>query len=456
MVPGRCIASAPCTRASQGTPYALGVRRLPRVRLFFSLAGSSPPNLPALAPALHCQGPTVAELLAGFPGPRLPPADAPFRMTIQVRFCTPFRFRPPAGSALLGGPAAPALALQAKFEVHGAGTVIAGRVWTGVLRPGMKLTLEPLGATVEAGLGRLWCGVLVLPTSCSGARPLLPLKVESLELFHEAVTEAGPGQHVGALVRRAGPVEGGRIDRGMVARPADPDPNEPRPIVQKITAQARGVLRPASAFPPEHVCHDPRTLQILVINHPSVVTRSLTPIVDAHVSHVPCLIEELVSIIDRKQGKGCLVSQRGRSRLERRTPSVRRHTCRAVATFYQEWGCRCRCAHPRKADMGRALQAGKKPAIALGWSWQMAFRDRSHLSTHVLHAPQLPPLGRLVLRSGNRVVAVGIVKVRVFCVALSASRPLIYRHYDIRRCKVPDEWWPELALAKQRCASLPC
>merc|ERR1719402_1823314 len=78
------------------------------------------------------------------------------------------------------------LPLQDVYKIGGIGTVPVGRVETGILKPGMVVTVSPANITTE---------------------------VKSVEMHHEALTEALPGDNVGFNVKNVSVKE---IRRGMV------------------------------------------------------------------------------------------------------------------------------------------------------------------------------------------------------------------------------------------------
>lgn len=90
----------------------------------------------------------------------------------------------------------------------GIGTVPVGRVETGVLKPGTVVTFAPTGITTE---------------------------VKSVEMHHEALAEALPGDNVGFNVKNVSVKE---IRRGYVAGDSKNDP--PRET-KNFKAQVRGV-----------------------------------------------------------------------------------------------------------------------------------------------------------------------------------------------------------------------
>jgi elongation factor 1-alpha len=84
--------------------------------------------------------------------------------------------------------------LQDVYKIGGIGTVPVGRVETGVLKPGMVVTFAPVGLTTE---------------------------VKSIEMHHEQVPEAIPGDNIGFNVKNVSVKE---IRRGFVAGDAKNDP----------------------------------------------------------------------------------------------------------------------------------------------------------------------------------------------------------------------------------------
>jgi elongation factor 1-alpha len=134
--------------------------------------------------------------------------------------------------------------IQDSFKIQGAGTVTVGRIETGNLEPGNQIVYEPSGTRGE---------------------------VRSIEMHHEEVDRAGPGDNVGFDVRGVGIDD---VRRGDVAGPADNPPSVPD------TFQA----------------------QIVVMQHPSVLSEGYTPVLHAHTSQVPVTMESIEYTIDAKTG----------------------------------------------------------------------------------------------------------------------------------------------------------
>ncbi len=137
------------------------------------------------------------------------------------------------------------LPLQDVYTITGVGTVPVGRVETGVLKPGMKVMFEPAHVQGE---------------------------VKSIEMHHQQLTEANPGDNVGFNVRGVGK---GDVRRGDVVGPVDKPPT----VAKSFTAQ------------------------IVVMNHPSVIAPGYAPVFHAHTAQVACRITKILKKIDPKTGQ---------------------------------------------------------------------------------------------------------------------------------------------------------
>ncbi len=137
------------------------------------------------------------------------------------------------------------LPVQDVYSITGIGTVPVGRVETGVLKVGQNVIFQPSGAKGE---------------------------VKSIEMHHEQIQEAKPGDNIGFSVRGVGKSD---IKRGDVAG----DVSNPPTVAKEFTAQ------------------------IIVLNHPSVITKGYTPVFHVHTSQVACKITEILKKIDPKTGQ---------------------------------------------------------------------------------------------------------------------------------------------------------
>lgn len=135
--------------------------------------------------------------------------------------------------------------IQDVYSITGVGTVPVGRVETGVLKVGDK--------------------VLFLPSNVEG-------EVRSIEMHHEQIPEAKPGDNIGFNVRGVGKND---IRRGDVACHKD----KPATVAKEFTAQ------------------------IIVLNHPSVITKGYTPVFHCHTAQVACKITEIQKKLDPKTGE---------------------------------------------------------------------------------------------------------------------------------------------------------
>jgi len=138
------------------------------------------------------------------------------------------------------------LPLQDVYKIGGIGTVPVGRVETGILKPGMVCNFAPTGPTTE---------------------------VKSVEMHHEALTEAVPGDNVGFNVKNVSVKD---LKRGFVASDSKNDP-----------------AKEAADF----------DAQVIVLNHPGQIQAGYSPVLDCHTAHIACKFSELVTKIDRRTGK---------------------------------------------------------------------------------------------------------------------------------------------------------
>uniref|UniRef100_UPI0039809D6C elongation factor 1-alpha C-terminal domain-related protein n=1 Tax=Salmonella sp. s51090 TaxID=3159651 RepID=UPI0039809D6C len=136
--------------------------------------------------------------------------------------------------------------LQDVYKIGGIGTVPVGRVETGRIKPGVVVTFAPTGITTE---------------------------VKSVEMHHESLAEALPGDNVGFKIKNVSVKE---IRRGNVAGDSKKDPP-----------------KETKSF----------TAQVIVLNHPGEIHAGYSPVLDCHTAHIACKFAELKEKIDRSSGK---------------------------------------------------------------------------------------------------------------------------------------------------------
>merc|ERR1711872_827480 len=121
------------------------------------------------------------------------------------------------------------LPLQDVYKIGGIGTVPVGRVETGVIKPGMVVCFAPANVTTE---------------------------VKSVEMHHESLPEALPGDNVGFNAK-----------------------NVPAKECKNFNAQ------------------------VIVLNHPGTIKNGYAPVMDCHTAHIACKFEEILKRCDRRSGK---------------------------------------------------------------------------------------------------------------------------------------------------------
>ena len=138
------------------------------------------------------------------------------------------------------------LPLQDVYKISGIGTVPVGRVETGVIKPNMNVCFGPLGTTTD---------------------------VKSVEMHHEQVAEAIPGDNVGFNVKGLSVTD---IKRGYVASDAK---REPAKDTEWFKAQ------------------------VIVMNHPGQIMNGYAPVLDCHTCHIACKFTEIENKMDKRTGK---------------------------------------------------------------------------------------------------------------------------------------------------------
>ena len=141
------------------------------------------------------------------------------------------------------------LPIQDVYNITGVGVVPVGRVETGVIKVGDKIIAMP----AREGKG-------------------VQGEVKSIEMHHEQLQKAEPGDNIGFNVRGIGKKD---IARGDVVGHLDNPPT----IATEFTAQ------------------------LVVLNHPTVITAGYTPVFHIHTAQVACRIEKIEKKINPATGE---------------------------------------------------------------------------------------------------------------------------------------------------------
>ncbi|MGC9112435.1 translation elongation factor EF-1 subunit alpha [Acidilobus sp.] len=136
------------------------------------------------------------------------------------------------------------LPVQSVLSIPGAGTVVTGRVETGVLKPGDRVIVMPEGIVAD---------------------------VKSIQMHYQDLPQAEPGDNVGVALRG---VEKNQVKRGDVIGRADNPPT----VAEEFTAR------------------------IVVVWHPSAIAVGYTPVIHVHTASVACRITEIVAKLDPRTG----------------------------------------------------------------------------------------------------------------------------------------------------------
>jgi elongation factor 1-alpha len=137
--------------------------------------------------------------------------------------------------------------LQDVYKIGGIGTVPVGRVETGIMKPGMMVEFAPTR--------------------------LPPTEVKSIEMHHEALAQALPGDNIGFNVRN---IAVNQLKRGYVCGDSKNDPP-----------------REAKKF----------ESQVIILNHPGEIRAGYSPVLDCHTAHISCRFTALKKQFDKRTGK---------------------------------------------------------------------------------------------------------------------------------------------------------
>lgn len=136
------------------------------------------------------------------------------------------------------------LPLQDVYSIKGIGTVPVGKVETGILKKGDTIVFQPSGVSGE---------------------------VKSIEMHHEEIDKAEPGDNIGFNVRGVGKTD---IKKGDVVSHTSTPPT----VAKKFLAR------------------------IFVLRHPSVLAVGYTPVFHCHTAQVACKFTRILQKLDPRTG----------------------------------------------------------------------------------------------------------------------------------------------------------
>ncbi|WEL19218.1 translation elongation factor EF-1 subunit alpha [Candidatus Nanohalococcus occultus] len=135
--------------------------------------------------------------------------------------------------------------VQDVYNISGIGAVSVGRVETGGINQGDDVTFKPAGVGGE---------------------------VKTIEMHHEEVDSAEPGDNIGWNTRGVGKDD---IKKGDVAGPADNPPT----VAEKFEAQ------------------------VIILNHPNVISEGYTPVFHVNTAQVSCTFTDLKKTMNPRTGE---------------------------------------------------------------------------------------------------------------------------------------------------------
>jgi len=138
------------------------------------------------------------------------------------------------------------LPIQDIYKINGVGTVPAGRVESGTLVPNMTVVFAPTTQTAE---------------------------VKSVEMHHEQLLKAEPGDNVGFNIRGIAAKD---IKKGYVV--GDTTNDAPKGC-ENFTAN------------------------VIIMNHPKKIMPGYTPVLDCHTSHIACKFDQFLAKLNARTFK---------------------------------------------------------------------------------------------------------------------------------------------------------
>jgi len=192
------------------------------------------------------------------------------------------------------------LPLQDVYKIQGIGTVPVGRVETGILKPGCVVYFAPVSKKAEC---------------------------KSVEMHHESLEQAGPGDNVGFNIKGLSLKD---IQRGNVASDSK---NKPAAKCRRFYAQ------------------------VIVLNHNNI-TDNYTPVLDCHTAHIACKFNTILSEIDPRNG-----STKRKATQDTKLVLKKNQACMAVMVPQKAM---CVEAYSEYAPLGRFAIRDMRRTVAVG------------------------------------------------------------------------------------------
>jgi len=199
--------------------------------------------------------------------------------------------------------------LQDVYKIGGIGTVPVGRVETGVLKPGDSVKFAPTA--------------------------LKPTEVKSIEMHHESVPQAEPGDNIGFNIKN---IAVNQLRRGYVCGHEKNDP--PRQT-------------------------DNFSAQVIILNHPGQITDGYSPVLDCHTAHIACKFKHIEMKLDKRSGK----------ELEKDPKSVKKDD--ACIVLMEPSKPMCVEEYSKYAPLGRFAVRDMRQTVAVGVIKKVTFKEES-------------------------------------------------------------------------------
>lgn len=317
---------------------------------------------------------------------------------------------------------------QDVYKIGGIGTVPVGRVETGVIKPGMTVVFAPVGISTE---------------------------VKSIEMHHEQVAQAAPGDNIGFNIKNVAVKD---IRRGFVCGDVKNDPptgvddflaqvsllSSLLSLLSSLLISSSSPCSPSSplcsllsSFAVTRfslVCFQRVFLglfavslvslffscltlsQVIILNHPGEIHAGYAPVLDCHTAHIACKFAELHQKIDKRNGKVCFPLPLCFSPLISSPPLPSRSLSLSVSS-----PCLPSAFPLLFSDLSSSsasiLLPLLTPAQILEEAPKMVKKGDAVMATLLPSKPlcvegfkEYPPLGRFAVRDMRQTVAVGVIK----------------------------------------------